>query len=105
MPATFVIAGEGHLFWNFEEGQAYVRAEARLILPHWDGAHGFHVGHQGSGMAVIRVRMAPSGLVWRTGCPKDAQEPWTHADLAYGIGGFTVAAQIPWCLHHLGLRR
>ena len=37
--------------------------------------------------------MAPSGLVWKTGDPKDAQAPWTHADLACGIEGFTVAAQ------------
>ena len=92
-PAIFVIAGDGHLFSNFQEGQAYVCAEARPILLHWEGAHEFHVGHQGFGTAVIKVRMAPSGLVWRTGDPKDAQAPWTHADLACGIGGFTVAAQ------------
>ena len=92
-PATSITAGESHLFWSLEEGQAYVRAEARPVLHHWEGAHEFHVSHPGSGAAVVKVHMAPSGLAWRTGDPRGAERPWTHADLACGIGGFTVAAQ------------
>ena len=42
--------------------------------------------------------MAPSRLVWKTEpCPPLGTE-WTHADLACGIGGFSVAA------HALGAR-
>ena len=37
--------------------------------------------------------MAPSGLAWTTSDPKRTKGPVTHADLACGIGGFTVAAQ------------
>ena len=51
------------------------------------------MGRQGSNTAVVKIRMAPSGFVWRTGGPQDAQAHWAHADLACGIRGFTVAAQ------------
>ena len=85
--------GEGYMFKDIVTGQAYTCAEARPILLHWDGAHEFQVGHPGSQPAVVRIHMAPSGLAWTTGEPKGTNEPWTHADLACGIGGFTVAAQ------------
>ena len=39
------------------------------------------------------VHMAPSGLVWKTWRPRGAERPWTRADLACGMGGFTIAAQ------------
>ena len=91
--ATFRVLGEDHLFSGLVAGQAYVCAEARPVLPHWEGAHEFHVGHPGSRTAVVGVRMAPSGLAWTTGDPKREGGPWTHADLACGISGFTVAAQ------------
>ena len=91
--ATFRVLGEDHLFSSLLAGQAYVCAEARPVFPHWEGAHEFHVGHPGSRTAAVGVRMAPSGLAWTTGDPKREGGPWTHADLACGIGGFTVAAQ------------
>ena len=50
------------------------------------------LGGPGSQTALVGVRMAPSGLAWTTGDPKREGDPWTHADLACGIGGFTVAA-------------
>ena len=97
--------GRATSFWSLEEGQAYVCAEARPVLPRWEGAHEFHLGHPGFGAAVVKIRMAPSGLVWRTGDPRDAERPWTHADVACGIGGFTIrSCPVPRCLHHPGLR-
>ena len=83
--ATLFIVGNRHIFSGFQEGQAYVCAGARPILPQRIEGREFHVGHQGSTTAVVRIRMAQSGLVWRTGEPKDAQAPWTHADLACGV--------------------
>ena len=90
--ATFHVLGEGHLFCGLTTGRAYVCAEARPIMPNWEGAHEFHVGHPGSQAAVVSIRMAPSGLAWTTEDPGRQGRPWTHADLACGIGGFTVAA-------------
>ena len=68
--ATFRVLGGDNLFSGLLAGQAYFCAEARPVLPHWEGAHEFHVGHPGSRTAVVRVRMAPSGLAWTTGDPK-----------------------------------
>ena len=90
--ATFFIAGDRDVFSDLRESQAYVCAEARPILPQVLEDRQFHVGVQGSTTAVVGIRMAPFGLVWRTGLPREARAPWTHADLACGIGGFTVAA-------------
>ena len=56
------------------------------------GGPDFYVGHPGS-QAAVPIRMAPSGLVWTTENPSREKTPWAHADLACGIGGFTVAAQ------------
>ena len=91
--ATFHIMGEGHLFNGLVVGQAYACAEAKPVLPHWEGAHEFQVGHPGSRPAVVEIRMAPSGLAWTTSDPKWTNGPWTHADLACGISGFTVTTQ------------
>ena len=91
--ATFRVLGDGHLFQGLNLGHAYVCAEARPILPNWEGAHAFHVGHLGAHTAIVPIRMAPSGLVWTTVNPRRGNGPWVHADLACGIGGFTVAAQ------------
>ena len=85
--------GEDHLFKALETGQAYACAEAKPILPHWEGTHRFQVGHPGSLPAVVSIHMAPSGLAWTTSDPKRTKGPVTHADLACGIGGSTVAAQ------------
>ena len=90
--ATFHVLGERHLFCGLITGRAYVCAEARPVMPNWEGAHEFHVGHPGSQTAVVSIRMAPSGLAWSTEDPERQGGPWTHADLACGIGGFTIAA-------------
>ena len=105
-PATFIFLVENRMFLGFVRGQAYVCAGARPILPHWEEAHEFHVGHSGSRTAVVKVRMAPPGLAWRTGDPKGEEEPWTHANLVCGIGGFTVHSGDPGlgCLHEMGVR-
>ena len=39
--ATFRVLGEDHFFSGLIAGQAYVCAEARPVLPHWEGAHEF----------------------------------------------------------------
>ena len=91
--ATLRVMGEGHLFNGLVVGQAYVCAEARPVLPRWEEAHEFQVGHPRSQAAVVQIRMAPSGIAWTTGDPERTNGPWTHADLACGISGFTVAAR------------
>ena len=84
---------EAQLFRGLVRGGAYVCAGARLVQPHWEGAREFLVGHPGSSTAVVRVGMAPWGIAWKMGHPRSEGEPRTHADLACGIGDFTVAAQ------------
>lgn len=102
--ATF-FAGGRDVFSDLRKGQAYVCAEARPVLPQVLESRQFRVGVQGSTTAVVGVRMAPSGLVWRTGLPREARTPWTHADLACGIGGFHSGGKFFRCVYRLGLRR
>ena len=91
--ATSHVVGESHLYQPMAKGSAYICAEARPIQPQREGTHEFQIGHPGSRSATVQVQVAPSGLAWKTGSPGGRCMPWTHADLACGIGGFTVAAQ------------
>ena len=77
---------------DLAHGADYLFAGVVPQLPARPGIFEFFFGGPESGPAVIPINMAQGRMAWTTGPRPQRGGPWTHADLACGIGGFSVAA-------------
>ena len=94
----FSVRGSRHLYQNLSSDGRYLVSGAGASCVTWAGDRVRGIGIISTGPAVIRVRWAEDSSGWTTE-PGTTAEGWTYADLACGVGGFTVAA------HQLGGRR
>ena len=90
--AVLLTVGSHDLCAGLAHGADYLFAGVVPLLPARPGIFDSFFGTPGSRPTVIRVYMAQGRTAWTTGEQPGKKYPWTHADLACGIGGFSVAA-------------
>ena len=89
----FTVAANWKLFENLDPAGHYLAHGVRAIGGPESGG-GFLIGATASEPGLVRIWRQPGGGGWSSREPGDGEGDWTHADLACGIGGFTVAAAV-----------